>query len=509
MYKKFPEPKELETMLKSKIKGQDSYIHDLVTCLWLHNQRREHYLRTGKFINNPKYNMLVIGKSGQGKTSTIQAVAKFLDIPLVIQDASQLRGSGWKGGQLSDILRDIQAVTMSENGKRRDFEFTVVVLDEIDKVFESRMPDKTFSPMYNLLKFMEGMECSTGEGAFRFQMATNNLLFICIGAFDGLEEIIKRRLTPPKTVGFCMSADKQAVEKNLLKQVTVKDLVAYGMSEQFLGRLPFITVMDEIDCAGYEEILLNSEISPVRQLDTLLRQEQGVSVSISEAAAKEISMRVKGSKLGARALHKEVLDLFKETLYQISEDRKHNVYCLEYKDGFFVRAVPGKRGMTGEEEKAPFSMSETEKNCISRIALDITEGDKNAVRAYAEDIFEPYELSGFQEYPAAGLADIYDYMTIKNSILFTAAAIMQIFLDGRREKDMLVLLNTIETISIGSEKSCELPFEPVKNEFLARLHFCTREQEKTYREIAWTVVKKYASELFRLDYSLVEDIWID
>ena len=151
-------PEQLEQELKNKIIGQDDYLHDLSTCLWLHNQRLEHFLRTGKRINRPKYNMLVIGKSGMGKTSTIEAAAKLLNIPVVIEDASELRGSGWKGKQVSEIVRDIYEVgSQMENVSDTELEFSIVILDEIDKVFERRTHDQSFLPINNLLKFMEGM----------------------------------------------------------------------------------------------------------------------------------------------------------------------------------------------------------------------------------------------------------------------------------------------------------------------------------------------------------------
>lgn len=97
-------PATLEQELKKKIIGQDAYLHDLSTCIWMHNERRQHFFRTGKLISRPKYNLLVLGKSGMGKTSAIKAAADILGMTMVVEDASELRGAGWKGKQVSDIV---------------------------------------------------------------------------------------------------------------------------------------------------------------------------------------------------------------------------------------------------------------------------------------------------------------------------------------------------------------------------------------------------------------------
>lgn len=509
MTMKFLTPAALETQLKKKIRGQDGYLHDLATCLWLHNQRRDHFLRTGQRISKPKYNMLVVGKSGMGKTSAIQAAAELLDTPVVIEDASELRGAGWKGRQVSEIIRDVKEAATQKTKKTDSLEeYAIVVLDEIDKIFGPSTTDSSFSPVSNLLKFIEGTESSYGEGTNRVQMRTDDILFICVGAFDGLEKIIEKRMKP-KIIGFSTAEmGSEIPEQDLLKEVTVQDLVTYGVSEQLLGRLPFITVMNELKSVDYEEILLQSEISPIRQLNTLLQQEQGVSVSISEKAARELAGRVMGSKLGARALQREVINLLKDTLYEIPNNECKE-YHLNYEESFIIQKIPGVRSIPYEKKNIGLHLSPEEREHCHMVSLDSIREDEDAIQVYAERMFEPYEQKGYSDYPAGGLIDIYDYLTIRQAQFFTAAAITKLFIEikheGGKTKNMAALLNTICMMSVGEGEDSLHPLEKVKVRFLSRLQSCSKDKVKELREISWTVVRKYALLLYKLDFMTEEE----
>lgn len=502
-------PEQLEQELKNKIIGQDDYLHDLSTCLWLHNQRLEHFLRTGKRINRPKYNMLVIGKSGMGKTSTIEAAAKLLNIPVVIEDASELRGSGWKGKQVSEIVRDIYEVgSQMENVSDTELEFSIVILDEIDKVFERRTHDQSFLPINNLLKFMEGMEAGYGEGNSRLRINTHNLLFIAIGAFDGLNEIIEKRIHP-KTIGFQSEREEEVFEKNILKQVTPRDLADYGVSEQFLGRLPLLTVMNELEASDYEEILLNSELSPVRQLNQLMQQEQNAGISITRKAARQLAQRVKDSALGTRALQGEVINLLKETLYSLQGDEENKEYLIEYENDFVIKPIQGKREPLQEKKrKVNFHLTEKEMECVRLVKLNSIGEDDKSIRIYAEDLFESFEAVNYEETTGEGLTDLYDYMTIKNAQIFTAAAIKEMLLmeKGKKtEKNMLTLLTTIRRLKPNNEE--ELPFEePNENRFLHKMHFQSYAEMRKVKGIAWEVVRKYALLLYQYEFTLYDDV---
>ena len=498
-------PEQLEQELKKKIIGQDSYLHDLSVCLWLHNQRYEHFLRTGEIISRPKYNMLVIGKSGMGKTSAIEAAAELLNLPLVIEDASELRGSGWKGKNVSAIVKDIYDV--ADNMKNIEMEevgFSIVVLDEIDKVFDERTNDSSFSPIGNLLKFMEGMECSYSDGKINDCLQTDNLLFIAIGAFDGLDKIIKNRMKP-KTIGFKSMENESVDDKSLLKEVTVKDLTAYGVSEQFLGRLPLITVMNELETSDYENILLNSEISPVRQLNRLMKQEHNAMISISKKAAEKLAWKVKDSALGARSLQGEVINLLKDTLYSLQDDTQHKGYRIDYNDDFFIKAVSGIREPAkGAKKRVAYHLTKEERECIKLVNLDSLWENVDSMRTYVECMFEKFEEKNFGEYGKQGLCDLYDYRTIKGAQLFTTAALTELFFEAKlfgKDKSMGLLLNIIRTISVNDGREIIHPLQEWRNSFFKRIKFTSERDLEEIRGISWEVTKEHALFCYRADFA--------
>lgn len=514
-------PEELFRILGKSIIGQGGYLYDLSVTVWLHNLRREHYMRTGQRMDGPKYNMLVIGKSGCGKTSAIQEAAALLDIPVVLEDASQLRGSGWKGKQVSEIVRDIHEAAKAKDAGQGTAEFSIVVLDEIDKVFSGSVQEKSFYPIDNLLKFMEGTECGYGDGENRIQMRTHDLLFICIGAFDGLDEIIKRRLKP-KTIGFSSSGEEQGTpEENIIKEVSTEDLAAYGVNRQFLGRLPIISVMNELTRQNYEDILLKSDISPVKQLGTLLQLGQGVSLSITPKAAGKLAERAMSSGLGARALHRGLICEMKDTLYDMPECEECNAYRIDYKDGdgFVIWETEGERpALHGEKAEVPFQLSHEERQLLRRVILDTIPEEADSIQVYAEQMFEIYEEGRFMECPPKGLADIYSYMDIRRAQFFTAAAITQLFIDAKLKiasgKNMVSLLDAIQTLplNLGSPflpaQRLSHPLEHQRNRFLQRLSQCTQEKAEEIRGIAWVVVHKYAKRVYNLDFGVPDDEYL-
>ena len=182
--------------------------------------------------------MLVLGKSGTGKTSAIPQLAQMLDLCVVIEDASLFTGAGWKGREVSSIVKDV--VTSAESKIHSNY--AIVVLDETDKMVTNQSPHSSFSMINNLLKMMEGAEIVHEEGNKTWRMDTSNLLFICLGAFDGLENIILNRLNKGKKLGF-RTENKRFIPDNIFSLAERQDLLHYGMNTQFLGRvfchLPF------------------------------------------------------------------------------------------------------------------------------------------------------------------------------------------------------------------------------------------------------------------------------
>lgn len=495
-------PTELQQELKKKIKGQDEYLKDLSTCLWMHHLRRQHFLQTGEKMQKPKYNMFIIGKSGMGKTSTIVEAAKLLDIPIVIEDASELRGSGWRGKQVCEIVRDIAEVSSFSKSKEKKLdEFAIVVLDEMDKVI-GPMGDKTFSPIANLLKFVEGMDAFYADANLQLHMRTDNLLFIVAGAFDGLKEQISKRMKPKK-MGFSINESTKSLdEANILKNVTTEDLVAFGVNEQFLGRFPMLCVLNELDTTEYKQILLESEISPIKQLDAFLKKECGVTISVTETAITQLAEETKNSSLGARGLQQKVATLFKDTLYCLAENPTYAGYTLDYDGTFEVRPLFGKRNFAGGKRKEiPFVLNKAQAKTIQNIKLDKISETEEEIRIYADELFEPFEIEKFGKYPNEGFVHIYDYMTIKQAKLFTAIAITNLLMEvkkGNKKKNMLSLLNVIKEMEIDPYKYdyCEgsqSALQSVEDRLLYRLECLNRgEHLEECRTFSWNIVKKYA-----------------
>ena len=323
--KKVWTPPQLVEELKQRVIGQDEYLKDLCTTVWLQAMKKRLYEETETFYLNPKLNMLVLGKSGSGKTSTIQALASLLDLPVVVEDATMFTGTGWRGRDVASIIKDVVEVDIDPI--RADY--SIVVLDEIDKVFGHHTADSSFYAANNFLKMMEGTFLNYEEGGKHYQMDTSNLLFICLGAFDGLEDMIRKRLHKEKQIGFA-SPETETETEDLLRYATRDDLIKYGISPQFLGRISMITVMNSLHAPEYERILTEAKNSIVCQYDKLLGAGLGVRVSVTKAAAREIASRAEQSAEGARALAQEVAQGLKPGLYRAPGDLRIKELQLDY-----------------------------------------------------------------------------------------------------------------------------------------------------------------------------------
>ncbi len=385
-------PQELESQLKKKIKGQDRYVKDLSTAVWIHmqNYRAQKCAPEKNGLSYVKPNMLVLGKSGTGKTSTIQALKDILDCPVLIFDASTFTGTGWKGEDVSCIPRDIWMSARSQE----EAEFAIVALDEMDKVICSdafRGSQDSFAPTNNFLKLIEGNTYTFQTGSGEARLSTGNMLFICMGAFNGLEKVIKKRLEGD-TLGF--GKDKVFLsEKNLFQKAAIEDLLKYGVNEQLLGRLPVLTATNELTAADYKEILLHSEISPIQEYSNTLKNSTGVSVEIQEDAAEAIAEKVQKSKVGARGIMSEITAILQDDICAI-DGNKFSKIQISYNEekGIFSRKL-------GHSRKLPepdFEIVEIEMEPFENLSDMVCEIDpENTLRiyGYAEFIYSIAELT--------------------------------------------------------------------------------------------------------------------
>lgn len=385
-------PQKLVEKLKKTVIGQDKYLEDLCTSVWLHHLRKEIYLNTGRFVDTPKLNMLVLGKSGTGKTSTIQALAKELNLCVVIEDASLFTGAGWKGREVASIVKDV--ITSTEDSIQAIW--GIVVLDEIDKVFGNGTGHSSFPPTNNFLKMIEGTEIRYEENGHAYKMDTSNLLFICLGAFDGLDEIILRRMRKGNRIGFCSESNARPPE-NIFSHAEKQDLIDYGINHQFLGRISMITATNELTAKNLERILLKSQTSPVRQFDELLAVSMGVHASITEKAAKYISEKAQGTGTGARALMSELAEAYKPGLYQIAD--KNSICELRLdctpQEELTLHFIQGERDtVTIDPVLCPQDGLQPEE--MKAVPLELDRYTIADVLAYTEAMIEKAELSGFR-----------------------------------------------------------------------------------------------------------------
>ena len=320
-------PQSLAAELRKNIIGQDNYLDDLCLSVWLHSLRIQAGSATGRRIRQPKMNLLVMGPSGSGKTSAVQKLAELLEIPLLIEDASHFTGSGWKGRDVSSIVVDIM-----EMGSEDPY-YTIVVLDEIDKMFLNTDGSSGFAAQNNLLRLMEGGIITHDEGTKSYSLETSGLLFICLGAFDGITDLVRKRLGASRRIGFGEDTGSGLSEEALLQQVTREDLKGYGLNQQFLGRIGLITATRKLDVPELETILTTSDGSILRQFDFLLSESMGTHLSITPAAIQEISKRAVEAGIGGRGLMTAVADAIRPGLVAAAEDRSVDRITVDYADG--------------------------------------------------------------------------------------------------------------------------------------------------------------------------------
>lgn len=509
MDKKNWTPDSMFNKLRKSIIGQDSYLKDLCSCIWLQNQRREYFLETGEGLSQPKFNMLVLGKSGMGKTSSVKAVASLLDMPVIIEDASEFRGAGWKGRQITEIIGDIVKLVESDYKQYKSSAgYSIVVLDEIDKIFMGKNQNMdSFSPASNLLKFIEGTKVSFTDGNQKTTMRTDNLLFICIGAFDGLENIIKKRMHP-KAMGFTVVEQEQE-EKNILSNVSTEDLKEYGMSEQLLGRLPFVSVMNELDIPDYKKILLESDISPIKHLNKLLINRQGVELSITDTAAEQLAETVIEKNLGARGLQTEMIGLLKDTIYQMPDDGNTKEYRLEYDNGFKIGSYSGARRITANKQAG--SAYELSKVDVSRLqlTLDVAKDDVKSVGLYAETVFETVE-NNIQFLKHKSISDDMNYQDIVNAKYILSACVTQVIIDADdngAKRTMMQLLHSIMTFDTHKRNEYLHRLSANYEQFSRRICYLSDEKIEELKRKTWNIVKEYSLQHYDLEKEDEEDLF--
>ena len=321
-----PPPHKIKAQLDDYVIGQEHAKKVISVAVYNHYKR----VATGTMddIEIEKYNMLMIGPTGCGKTYLVKTLARLLDVPLAIADATSLTEAGYIGDDIESVISKL--LTAADNDTEKA-ERGIVFIDEIDKIAKKKNTTNRDvsgeSVQQGMLRLLEGADVEVPVGANSKNamvplatINTRNILFICGGAFPDLEEIIKQRLKKQTSIGFNAELkDKFDKEKNILSKVTVEDLKKFGMIPEFIGRLPIIYTLAALDKAMMVKILKEPKNAILKQYQKLLELDE-VKLEFDEGALEAIAEKAMEKDTGARALRAIIEEFMLDIMYEIPKD---------------------------------------------------------------------------------------------------------------------------------------------------------------------------------------------
>ncbi|MBO4627546.1 MAG: ATP-dependent Clp protease ATP-binding subunit ClpX [Lachnospiraceae bacterium] len=325
-----PVPHEIKARLDEYVIGQEHAKKVMSVAVYNHYKRvrrqEEEAFRDDVVIE--KSNMLMIGPTGCGKTYLVQTLARLLNVPLAITDATSLTEAGYIGDDVESVLSKLLAA--ADNDVERA-EHGIVFIDEIDKIAKKKNTTSRDvsgeSVQQGLLKLLEGADVEVPVGASsknamvpQTTLNTKNILFICGGAFPGLDEIVKTRLTKSFTMGFnAHLKDSFDNDPDLLSKTTMEDLREYGMIPEFIGRLPMVFALRGLDKEAMKRILTEPKNAILKQYQKLLAMDE-VKLEFDESALDVIAEQAVARDTGARALRSIIEEFMLDIMYEIPKD---------------------------------------------------------------------------------------------------------------------------------------------------------------------------------------------
>ena len=321
-----PAPHKIKASLDEYVIGQEHA--KKVVSVAVYNHYKRVATGTQDEIEIEKSNMLMIGPTGSGKTYLVKTLARLLDVPLAIADATSLTEAGYIGDDIESVLSKLLAAADNDVEKA---ERGIVFIDEIDKIAKKKDTHHRDvsgeSVQQGMLKLLEGAEIEVPVGANSKNamvplttINTRNILFICGGAFPELENVIKERLNKKSSMGFQADLkDKYDKEPNLLSKVTVEDLRNFGMIPEFLGRMPIVFTLESLTKEMLVRILKEPKNAILKQYQKLLALDE-VQLEFNDGALEAIADKAMEKDTGARALRAIIEEFMLDIMYEIPKD---------------------------------------------------------------------------------------------------------------------------------------------------------------------------------------------
>lgn len=321
-----PAPHKIKAMLDEYVVGQEKAKKAMAVAVYNHYKRIGSDSADG--IEIEKSNMLLLGPTGSGKTYLVKTLAKLLDVPLAIADATSLTEAGYIGDDIESVVSKLLAAAGNDVDKA---EHGIIYIDEIDKIAKKKNSMSRDvsgeSVQQELLKMLEGSEVEVPVGSNSKNamvpmttVNTENILFICGGAFPDLENIVKERLTKESAIGFgSVLRDAYDEEKNLLCKAEIEDLRKFGMIPEFLGRLPVLVSLEALTRDFLVRILKEPKNAIVKQYQKLLAMDE-VKLEFEDEALEVIADKAMAKDTGARALRAVLEEYMQDIMYEIPKD---------------------------------------------------------------------------------------------------------------------------------------------------------------------------------------------